>query len=235
MLQVSDLVTRYGKIEALHGISLNVSEGEIVALIGANGAGKSTLLKSICGLLRPTMGRVEFLGKQIDGLLPEEIIKLGIVLIPEGRNVFPLHSVETNLDMGAFLIKDKAQVAKDKQFFFERFPVLGRMRKKPAGLLSGGEQQMLAISRALMSRPRLLLMDEPSMGLAPLLVNEIFEIIDGLFKQGRTIFLVEQNAKKALRISKRAYVLETGRIVLFGESNTLLRDEKVRKAYLGEA
>jgi branched-chain amino acid transport system ATP-binding protein len=234
MLQISGLVSRYGKIEALHGVSLDVQEEEIVALIGANGAGKSTLLKAISGLVRPSNGRIEFIGRRVDGLIPEKIVGLGITQIPEGRNVFPLHTVETNLDMGAYIRKDKEGIKKDKEFVFGKFPPLRIMRKKLAGLLSGGEQQMLAIARAIMARPKLILMDEPSMGLAPVLVNEIFEIIGELHREGRTIFLVEQNAKKALKISQRGYVLETGNIVVQGKSNELLEDDRVRKSYLGE-
>jgi len=234
MLRVSDLVTHYGNIQVLRGVSLEVTEGEIVAFIGANGAGKSTLLKAISGLIRPTRGEISFMDRRIDGMIPENIVRLGISQVPEGRNVFPLHTVETNLDMGAFIRKDKEGIRKDKEFFFDRFPSLKRMRKKMAGLLSGGEQQMLAISRALMSRPKLILMDEPSMGLAPVLVHEIFRIIEELHKQGTTIFLVEQNARKALKISQRGYVLETGQIVIQGSSDALLGDERVRKAYMGE-
>jgi branched-chain amino acid transport system ATP-binding protein len=234
MLKVSDVVTNYGDIEVLHGISLDVAEGEIVALIGANGAGKSTLLKTISGLIHPSKGRIEFLGQRIDGFIPERIVQLGVAQIPEGRNIFPLHTVETNLEMGAYIRNDKEGIKRDKEYFFNKFPVLKQMRKKLAGLLSGGEQQMLAISRALMSNPKLILMDEPSMGLAPVLVHEIFDTIVELHKDRRTIFLVEQNAKRALCVSERGYVLETGRVVLYGESDKLLCDEGVRKAYLGE-
>jgi len=234
MLKVSNIATKYGNIEVLHGVSLDVEEGEIVALVGANGAGKSTLLKAISGLIRASRGQIEFMGERIDGLTPESIVRLGIVQIPEGRNVFPLHTVETNLDMGAYIRNDKEGIKKDKEYFFNKFPPLEKMKKKLAGLLSGGEQQMLAISRALMSRPKLILMDEPSMGLSPILVEEIFKIIDELHEEGTTIFLVEQNAKKALKISQRGYVLETGKIALSGDSKDLVHDEMVRKAYLGE-
>jgi branched-chain amino acid transport system ATP-binding protein len=234
MLRVSNLVTHYGNIQVLRDVSLEVAEGEIVAIIGANGAGKSTLLKAISGLIRPTRGEISFMDRRIDGMIPENIVRLGISQVPEGRNVFPLHTVDTNLDMGAFIRNDKVGIREDKEFFFNRFPALKSLRKKLAGLLSGGEQQMLAISRALMSRPKLVLMDEPSMGLAPVLVNQIFRIIEELHEEGMTIFLVEQNARKALKISQRGYVLEAGQIVLQGSSESLLGDERVRKAYLGE-
>jgi len=235
VLKVSDLTAHYGNIEVLHGISLNVEEDEIVTLIGANGAGKSTLLKAISGVIRPTGGEISFLGQRIDGLIAEKVVRLGISHVPEGRNVFPVHTVDTNLDMGAYIRRDKEGVERDKEFFYAKFPPLSRMRKKLAGLLSGGEQQMLAISRALMSRPKLILMDEPSMGLAPVLVNEIFNIINELHLEGTTIFLVEQNAKKALGVAERGYVLETGSVVLEGTSQELLGDVRVRKAYLGES
>ena len=234
MLKIENLTARYGNIEVLHGISMEVGKGEIVALIGANGAGKSTLLKSIMGLVPPSAGRIEFEGKTIEQHTPEKVVRLGLVLSPEGRNVFPLHTVETNLQMGAYVRGDHAGIREDMDKFYEMFPPLKRMRKKNAGLLSGGEQQMLAIARALMSRPRCVLLDEPSMGLAPLLVNEIFRIVKSLHDDGRTVLLVEQNARKALAISDRAYVLETGKIVLSGNSRELLHDERVRQSYLGE-
>ncbi|MFH1140003.1 MAG: ABC transporter ATP-binding protein [Pseudomonadota bacterium] len=234
MLRIDGLAAQYDGIEVLHGISLEVKEGEIVALIGANGAGKSTLLKSIMGLVKPSRGRVEFQGSRIDQILPEKVVQRGLVLSPEGRNIFPLHTVETNLEMGAYVRRDRDGIKADLEKFYDMFPPLKRMRKKHAGLLSGGEQQMLAIARALMSRPRCVLLDEPSMGLAPLLVNEIFRIVKTLHEDGRTVLLVEQNARKALGISNRAYVLETGRIVLEGSSQDLLHDERVRQSYLGE-
>ncbi|MBF0529520.1 MAG: ABC transporter ATP-binding protein [Deltaproteobacteria bacterium] len=234
MLKVNGLTAHYGNIQVLHQVSLEVHEGEVVALIGANGAGKSTLLKAISGLIRPSQGTIEFLGQGIGRWLPERIAQNGLVMVPEGRNVFPLHSVEVNLEMGAYVRTDRNGIKEDLELYYEIFPPLKAMRKKNAGLLSGGEQQMLAISRALMSRPKCVLMDEPSMGLAPLLVKEIFKTIQSLNAQGRTILLVEQNAKKALRVSQRAYVLENGRIALEGASQDLLNDERVRHSYLGE-
>jgi branched-chain amino acid transport system ATP-binding protein len=235
MLQIEDLHAKYGNIEALHGVSLNVREGETVALIGANGAGKTTLLKAISGLLRPSAGTVKFCGARIDRLPAERIVQRGMAHVPEGRRIFPRHTVDVNLEMGAYVRSDRAQIREDiEKLLNDQFPPLKARRSRPAGLLSGGEQQMLAICRALLSRPTFLLMDEPSMGLAPLLVNEIFRIIETLRKEGKTILLVEQNAKKALKASNRAYVLESGRIVLEGPSSELLHDERVRKAYLGE-
>ncbi len=215
-------------------MSVEVSEGEIVALVGANGAGKTTLLKVISGLLGSTNGTITFLGQRIDKIAPEEIVKLGIAQVPEGRRVFPDSTVLTNLEMGAYIRKDTKEVKKDIEKYFEIFPILFERRNMPASLLSGGEQQMLVIARALMSKPKLVLLDEPSMGLAPQLVNEIFKIIKNLNSEGISIFLVEQNVKKSLKIAQRGYVLETGKISLQGLSQELLESDDIRKVYLGE-
>jgi len=212
-----------------------VSEGEIVALVGANGAGKTTLLKVISGLLSPTKGNITFLGRRIDKMVPEEIVKLGIAQVPEGRRVFPDSTVLTNLEMGAYIRKDSKEIKKDIEKYFELFPILFERRNMPASLLSGGEQQMLVMVRALMSKPKLLLLDEPSMGLAPQLVNEIFKIIKNLNSEGISIFLVEQNVKKSLKIAQRGYALETGKISLQGLSQELLESDEIRKVYLGES
>lgn len=215
-------------------MSVEVSEGEIVALVGANGAGKTTLLKVISGLLGSTNGTITFLGQRIDKIAPEEIVKLGIAQVPEGRRVFPDSTVLTNLEMGAYIRKDTKEVKKDIEKYFEIFPILFERRNMPASLLSGGEQQMLVIARALMSKPKLVLLDEPSMGLAPQLVNEIFKIIKNLNSEGISIFLVEQDVKKSLKIAQRGYVLETGKISLQGLSQELLESDDIRKVYLGE-
>jgi len=215
-------------------VSVEVSEGEIVALVGANGAGKTTLLKVISGLLGSTNGTITFLGQRIDKIAPEEIVKLGIAQVPEGRRVFPDSTVLTNLEMGAYIRKDTKEVKKDIEKYFEIFPILFERRNMPASLLSGGEQQMLVIARALMSKPKLVLLDEPSMGLAPQLVNEIFKIIKNLNSEGISIFLVEQDVKKSLKIAQRGYVLETGKISLQGLSQELLESDDIRKVYLGE-
>jgi branched-chain amino acid transport system ATP-binding protein len=222
----------YGAIHALKGVSLTVNEGEIVTLIGANGAGKSTLLKTLSGLLKPKTGMIEFLGKSIAGNAAQAIVESGLIHCPEGRRVFANMSVEENLELGAFLRKDR-EVKADLDRVYERFPRLLERRKQQAGTLSGGEQQMLAIGRALMARPKLLLLDEPSMGLSPLLVQEIFKIIQEINQTGTTVLVVEQNAHQALKIANRAYVLETGKIVLSGTAAELAESEEVKKAYLG--
>ncbi|GAX88843.1 ABC transporter ATP-binding protein [Effusibacillus lacus] len=232
MLKVDNINVYYGAIHALKGISLTVEAGEIVSLIGANGAGKSTLLKTLSGLLKPRTGNIEFLGKSIAGNKAQEIVKLGLIHCPEGRRVFANMSVEENLELGAYLRKD-TEIKTDLAKVYQRFPRLQERRKQQAGTLSGGEQQMLAIGRALMARPKLLLLDEPSMGLAPLLVQEIFSIIQEINQSGTTVLLVEQNANQALKIAHRAYVLETGKIVLSGNAIELAESEEVKKAYLG--
>lgn len=234
MLTIENLHTRYGKVEVLRDVSLEVKQGEIVAVIGANGAGKSTLLRTISGLIRPTQGSIYFLGKRIDRLAPEEIVKLGVVHIPEGRKVFPRSTTMENLLVGAYTRKDTSTVKEDANRFLRRFPLLGARRNELAKLLSGGEQQMLSISRGLMARPKLLLMDEPSLGLAPTLVTEIFSTIQRLHAEGVSILLVEQNAAKALKIADRAYVFVTGRIALQGTGQELLNNDEVRRLYLGE-
>ena len=233
MLKIDDINVYYGAIHAIKGISLEVNEGEIVTLIGANGAGKSTTLRTISGLLKPKTGTMTFEGKNIAGVPAHNIVKAGISQVPEGRRIFAEMSVMENLDLGAFIRKDKDGIQKDLKMVFERFPRLEERKNQEAGTLSGGEQQMLAMGRALMSRPRLLLLDEPSMGLAPLLIREIFSIIQDINKTGTTILLVEQNANMALSIANRAYVLETGRITLSGDAKELAATEDVRKAYLG--
>ena len=233
MLKVEDINVYYGAIHALKGISIEVKEGEIVTLIGANGAGKSTILRTISGLLRAKSGTVLFEGKSISAKPAEEIVKSGISQVPEGRRIFANMTVEENLELGAYIRNDKAGIKKDIGKIFERFPRLSERRTQVAGTLSGGEQQMLAIGRGLMSQPRLLLLDEPSMGLAPLLVKEIFSIIKEINATGTTILLVEQNAHMALSIANHAYVLETGRITLAGPAKELAESEAVRKAYLG--
>lgn len=233
MLKIDNIDVYYGAIHALKGISLDVKEGEIVTLIGANGAGKSTTLRTISGLLKPKTGSITFLGQNIEGVRAHEIVKKGISQVPEGRRVFAEMTVMENLDLGAFVRKDKAGIQQDLKHVFELFPRLEERKNQSAGTLSGGEQQMLAMGRALMSRPKLLLLDEPSMGLAPLLIKEIFNIIVDINKSGTTVLLVEQNANMALSIANRAYVLETGRITLSGSAKELAASEDVRKAYLG--
>ncbi len=233
MLKIDNIDVYYGAIHALKGISLEVNEGEIVTLIGANGAGKSTTLRTISGLLKPKAGSITFLGQSIVGVRAHEIVKKGISQVPEGRRVFAEMTVMENLDLGAFVRKDKAGIQQDLKHVFELFPRLEERKNQSAGTLSGGEQQMLAMGRALMSRPKLLLLDEPSMGLAPLLIKEIFNIIVDINKSGTTVLLVEQNANMALSIANRAYVLETGRITLSGKAQDLAASEDVRKAYLG--
>ena len=233
MLRIADLNVYYGAIHALKGISLEVHQGEIVTLIGANGAGKSTTLRTISGLIAPKSGAVDFEGQGIAGLGAHDIVRRGISQVPEGRRIFADMTVLENLELGAFIRKDKDGIASDMEMVFTRFPRLKERISQQAGTLSGGEQQMLAMGRALMSRPRLLLLDEPSMGLAPLLIKEIFSIIVDINKAGTTILLVEQNANMALSIANRAYVLETGRITLSGSAKDLAASEEVRKAYLG--
>ena len=233
MLKITDLSVYHGHVHALKGISLRVDEGEIVALIGANGAGKSTTLSAISGVVKPNGGRIVFHGLDITNSRPQEIVRSGIVQAPEGRAILATLTVRENLDLGAFTRKDRPQVRKDLDAVLSRFPVLLNKANNRAGTLSGGEQQMLAIGRALMARPKMLLLDEPSMGLAPLLVREIFEIIQEINRQGTSILLVEQNARAALTISNRGYVLETGRIVLEGTGEALLHDPMVIRAYLG--
>ena len=233
MLTVNDVNVFYGAIHAIKGVSLEVNEGEIVTLIGANGAGKSTILRTISGLLKPKTGSIQFEGQEIAGMPAHEIVKTGISQVPEGRRIFAEMSVLENLELGAFTRKDKDGIKADMELVFERFPRLKERIGQLAGTLSGGEQQMLAMGRALMSRPRLLLLDEPSMGLAPLLIKEIFAIIQDINKTGTTVLLVEQNANMALSIAHRAYVLETGRITLSGDAKELAASDEVRKAYLG--
>ena len=233
MLKIDNIDVYYGAIHALKGISLTENKGEIVTLIGANGAGKSTALRTISGLLKPKTGKISFEGQEITGVKAHEIVKLGISQVPEGRRIFTEMTVMENLDMGAFTRKDKDGIKEDLAQVFKRFPRLEERRDQLAGTLSGGEQQMLAMGRALMSRPNLLLLDEPSMGLAPLLIKEIFHIIEDINKTGTTVLLVEQNANMALSIANRAYVLETGRITLAGDAKKLAASEDVRKAYLG--
>ncbi len=233
MLKIDNINVYYGAIHALKGVSVEVNEGEIVTLIGANGAGKSTILRTISGLLKPKTGQITFLGENIAGIAAQDIVKKGISQVPEGRRVFANMSVLENLELGAYIRKDSKEIKEDLDKVFSRFPRLGERRTQMAGTLSGGEQQMLAMGRALMSRPRLMLLDEPSMGLAPLLVKEIFSIIQEINATGTTILLVEQNAHMALSIANRAYVLETGRITLAGDAKELAASEAVRKAYLG--
>jgi len=234
MLELRDVDTYYGNIQALKGVSMRVAEGEVITLIGANGAGKSTTLMSICGIVPPRNGEILFQGKPIQGRSPDEIVALGISQVPEGRRIFPLLSVAENLDMGAFLRRDKDGIKKDLEYIYGLFPILAERRNQAGGTLSGGEQQMLAISRALMARPQLLLLDEPSLGLAPLIVKRIFEIIQRINADSKTtIFLVEQNANLALKAAHRGYVMENGRITLEDQAERLLANEDVRKAYLG--
>ena len=234
MLALEEVHTNYGPIEALKGISLKINQGEIVALIGANGAGKSTALMTISGILSPRRGRIRLLDQDIAGLPPHVIVGLGISQVPEGRRIFPRLTVLENLEMGAFLQKDRQTIRSELDAVLEMFPVLRDRRRQLGGTLSGGEQQMLAIGRALMARPKILLMDEPSLGLAPIVVRKMFEIIRNINEQGRTVLLVEQNARAALDLAHRAYVMETGRIVLENKAAALLKDPQVRAAYLGE-
>jgi len=233
MLKVDNINVYYGAIHALKGISVEVNQGEIVTLIGANGAGKSTTLRTISGLLKPKTGQILFEGQNIAGTAAQNIVKLGISQVPEGRRVFAHMTVLENLDLGAYLRSDTKEIKADMDKVFSRFPRLAERRSQLAGTLSGGEQQMLAMGRALMSRPRILLLDEPSMGLAPLLVKEIFSIVKDINETGTTILLVEQNAHMALSIANKAYVLETGRVILAGDAKELAASEEIRKAYLG--
>lgn len=233
MLEIKDLNVHFGVIHALKGISLTVNDGEIVTLIGANGAGKTTTLRTISGLKKPTSGSILLDGKDITHTSPRDRVKMGMSQVPEGRRVFPDMTVLENLELGAYLRRDRAGIAEDLKMVYERFPRLADRKRQAAGTLSGGEQQMLAMGRALMSRPKILFLDEPSMGLAPLLVQEIFDIIQDINKSGTTVLLVEQNASMALQIANRAYVMETGSIVLSGTGEELSHSEDIKKAYLG--
>jgi len=235
LLEVKDLEVKYGMIRAIKGISFEVNEGEIIALIGANGAGKTTTLQAISGLVPSAAGTISFAGKDITKTPAHSLVSMGMAHVPEGRRVFAQLSVLKNLQLGAYTRKDKDKVEADLRMVFERFPRLKERRNQVAGTLSGGEQQMLAMGRALMSNPKIMLMDEPSMGLSPILVSEIFDIIKYINESGTTILLVEQNARKALALANRAYVLETGNITLSGDAHQLMNDDSVRKAYLGES
>ena len=234
MLEIKDLKVNYGMIQAIKGVSFHVEQGEVIALIGANGAGKTTILHTITGLLAPKEGSVIFEGTDITKIPAHKIVSMGMAHVPEGRRVFANLTVLQNLKMGAYTRKDKAEMQETLQMIYQRFPRLEERQNQLAGTLSGGEQQMLAMGRALMSHPKIILMDEPSMGLSPIYVNEIFQIIQDVSKTGTTVLLVEQNAKKALSIADRAYVLETGNIVLEGRASTLLDNDDIKKAYLGE-
>lgn len=234
MLEIKDIEVFYGMIQAIKGVSFEVNEGEVIALIGANGAGKTTILHSITGLIAPKKGQILFEGQDITSTPAHKIVSMGMAHVPEGRRVFAQLTVLENLKMGAFTRKDKEEVEESLIRVYKRFPRLEERKNQLAGTLSGGEQQMLAMGRALMSKPRIILMDEPSMGLSPIFVNEIFDIIREVSEGGTTVLLVEQNAKKALSIADRAYVLETGNIVLDGKAEDLLNDDSVKKAYLGE-
>ena len=234
MLEIKDLHVNYGAVHALNGVSMTVKDGEIVSLIGANGAGKTTILHTITGLVQAKHGSVMFGGKDLTKTPAHKIVSMGMAHVPEGRRVFAQLSVLENLMLGAYTRKDKAEIQESLKHVFKRFPRLEERRGQMAGTLSGGEQQMLAMGRALMSKPSIILMDEPSMGLSPLYVSEIFDIIQEINKSGTTVLLVEQNAKKALSIANRAYVLETGKIVLSGDAHELMNNDSVKKAYLGE-
>ena len=234
MLEIKDLDVYYGMIHAIKGISFEVNEGEIIALIGANGAGKTTILHSISGLIPPKNGTIRFLSHDLTKIPAHQVVKLGVAQVPEGRRVFSQMSVLQNLKMGAYTRSDRAEVEEALEMVYRRFPRLQERKNQPAGTLSGGEQQMLAMGRALMSHPKIILMDEPSMGLSPILVNEIFDIIRSVNEGGTTVLLVEQNAKKALMIADRGYVLETGKIVQTGPAEELMNDPAIRRAYLGE-
>ena len=234
LLEVEDLRVAYGKIEAVKGISFSVEAGQVVTLIGTNGAGKTTTLRTLSGLLKPLSGKIFFDGQPLNGVPAHKIVSMGLAHSPEGRRIFPRLTIAENLQLGAFLRKDTADVAKDMQKAYDLFPILGERRSQASGTLSGGEQQMLAMGRALMSRPKLLMLDEPSMGLSPIMMQKIMETITELKSQGTTILLVEQNAQAALSLADRGQVMESGRIVLSGSGQELLHDESVRKAYLGE-
>ena len=234
MLEVTDLEVSYGKIKAVKGISFTVGEGEVVSLIGTNGAGKTTTLRTISGLLRPSAGSITFEGKRIDQVPAHQIVQLGLAHSPEGRRIFPRMTVEENLLLGAFSRSDHGTIGKDLHAAYELFPILGERSRQPAGTFSGGEQQMLAMGRAMMSRPKLLMLDEPSMGLSPLMMKRIMSTVKTLQAQGTTILLVEQNAQAALRLATKGYVLEVGKVVLSGTGRDLLSSDDVRKAYLGE-
>jgi len=233
LLELRDLHVKYGNVEALHGINLTVNEGEIVTILGANGAGKSTTLNSICGLVKATQGEILLDGKPIHSIPAHNIVKMGISQSPEGRRVFSTLTVEENMDLGAFTLKDNAKIERNREWIYDLFPRLLERRTQLAGTLSGGEQQMLAIGRALMSSPRLLLLDEPSLGLAPILVKSIFETIRKINKHGLTVILVEQNARAALKLADRGYVMEVGNIVLADDANVLLSNPDIQAAYLG--
>ncbi|MBW2659150.1 MAG: ABC transporter ATP-binding protein [Deltaproteobacteria bacterium] len=234
MLKLENIQAGYGNILAIKDVSLEINEGEIITLIGANGAGKSTTLMTICGIVTPRSGKISFLDQEIQNKEPDAIVKMGICQVPEGRHIFPLLTVKENLDMGAFLRKDQHEIKRDMDYVFSLFPLLAERKNQDGGTLSGGEQQMLAMSRALMAKPKLLLLDEPSMGLAPLIIKQIFEIIRKINKENNaTIFLVEQNANQALQIADRGYVMENGRITLTGKSDDLLENDDIQKAYLG--
>ncbi len=233
MLNIDGIETYYGKTRVLHGVSLKVQEGALVVLIGANGAGKTTTLKTVSGLIRPRKGKIEFMGERIDLLEAEEIVKMGVAHVPEGRGIFPDMTVLENLELGACTRKDKEGIQEDLEMVFEHFPILKTRRKQQGGTLSGGEQQMLTMGRGLMIRPKIYLLDEPSVGLAPIMVDNLFAIIRDINQTGTTIFMVEQNARLALRLAQTGYVLETGSVVLSGNADDLIKDDHVRKAYLG--
>lgn len=233
LLKIDDLHVSYGAIKALQGVSLEVNEGELIAVIGHNGAGKSTLLKTICGLLKPVQGDVNWNGKSIVGMASEQIVHQGISMVPEGRQIFADSSVYNNIEIGAYIRKDASEIQKDIEKYMDIFPILRERRNQKAGLMSGGEQQMLAIVRALMSRPKLLLLDEPSLGLSPVIIKDVYGAIREIRKNGTTVLLVEQNARKALDVSDRAYVLVNGKITMEGKSEELAGNSEVSKAYLG--
>jgi len=234
MLELKNIKTFYGNIQALKEVSIEIAEGEIITLIGANGAGKSTTLMSICGIVPPRSGEIHFMGQPIQDMAPNNIVSLGICQVPEGRRIFPFLTVAENLDMGAFLRSDKNGIKRDIEYVYDLFPILAERRGQAGGTLSGGEQQMLAISRALMAKPRLLLLDEPSLGLAPIIVKQIFDIIRKINTESKTtIFLVEQNANLALKVAHRGYVMETGRVTFSDSAENLMANDEVRRAYLG--